>query len=275
MEVSWLAPDPSPRQQSHRTVNAPQRCDPTAKSLRWRRHSCDDIITLMPNPTDYARVRQRVSEIVASPFAKGLVRTYFDPGRGFAGALFDGLDTDGLLANNPSDRFTADDIAAASLLDVRFGPTAVHALLGSDVIQQALAAVPDQRPLWEATAQDLEAGSRLWRLVRDIEGVGRTRASKLLARKRPHLVPIVDSVIANALRLGDDTWRPLAAVLADRPLRHDIDALRPPEVSTSISTLRLLDVLAWMSHSRSKAAVSAQIDLGAPPTRSIPGLRIT
>jgi hypothetical protein len=229
----------------------------------------------MPNPTDNARVRQSVSEIVGSPFAQDLVRAYFDPGRGFAGAMFDGLDTDRFLANNPRDRFTADDIAAASLLDVRFGPTAIRALLGSDVIQHALAAVPDQRPLWEATEEDLEAGSSLWRLVRDIDGVGRTRASKLLARKRPHLVPIVDSVIAEAMSLGDDTWRPLAAVLADQQLRQDINDLRPPEVSTQISTLRLLDVLAWMSHSRSRAAVSAQIDLGAPPMRRISGPRIT
>lgn len=198
---------------------------------------------------------------------------YFDPGRGFAGDMFDGLDAGGLLARNPTDRFTVDDIAATSLLDVGFGPTAVRALLGSDRIQEALAAVPDQCPLWEATPQDFEAGTRLWRMVRGIDGVGRTRASKLLARKRPHLVPIVDSVIANALHLGDDTWLPLAAVLADRQLRQVIDDLRPPHVSTEISTLRLLDVVTWMSHSRSTSAVSAQIAQGAPPTRRHAGSR--
>lgn len=244
-------------------------------SPRWPRRRCDDIVGGMPDATDQARVRQSVAEIVGRPYAQGLVGAYFDQGRGFAGVMFDGLDIEGLLADNPTDRFTVDDITAASLLDVRFGPVAVRALLSSDAIAEALAAVPDCRPLWKATKQDLEAGTRLWRLVRKIEGVGPTRASKLLARKRPHLFPIVDSVIANALHLRDETWRPLAAVLADEQVRRDIDDLRPPHVSKQISSLRLLDVLTWMSHSRSKAAVSAQIAVGAPPTRSIPSPRRT
>jgi len=238
-------------------------------------HQSDDIISGMPHPTDCARVRQSVGEIVGGPYAHRLVAAYFDPTRGFAGALFDGLDPDGLLADNPTDRFTVDDIAAASLLDVRFGPTAVRALLSSDEIQTALTAVPDHLPLWEAAQRDLDAATRLWRLVREIDGVGRTRSSKLLARKRPQLVPIVDSVIAGALHLRDETWGPLAEALGDRQLRQDIDGLRPPHVSTRISTLRLLDVLTWMSHSRSSAAVSVQLDLGAPPTRSIPRPRTT
>jgi hypothetical protein len=119
----------------------------------------------MPYRTDYARVRQSIVEIVDGPYAHRLVAAYFDPSRGFAGALFDGLDSDGLLADNPTYRFSVDDIAAASLLDVRFGPTAVRALLSSEEIQAALAAVPDQLPLWEARQQDLDAASRLWFLV--------------------------------------------------------------------------------------------------------------
>lgn len=224
----------------------------------------------MPHSTDHDRVRESVTEIVGGHFAQGLVAAYFDPVHGFAGALFDGLDSDKLLADNPRDRFTTDDIAAASLLDVRFGPTAVRALLTSEAIRTALTTVPQDVPLWEASAQDFAAATELWRLVRAISGVGRTRASKLLARKRPQLVPIVDSVIAKALCLRDETWLPLAATLADPRIRQDIDALRPPQVSRQMSTLRVLDVLTWMSHSRSKEAVSVQRDLGAPPARHIP-----
>jgi hypothetical protein len=229
-----------------------------------------DTIGGMPHRTDYVRVRQSIDEIVNGPHAHGLVAAYFDPRRGFAGALFDGLDSGGLLANNPIDCFTVDDIAAASLLDVRFGPTAVRELLTSQEIQSALAAVPDQVSLWDASEADLGVASDLWSLVRGIDGVGRTRASKLLARKRPRLIPIVDSVIAGALHLGDETWRPLREGLRDPELRQAIDALRPLPVSQGIGTLRLLDVLTWMSNSRSKAAVTVQIELGAPPTRSMP-----
>lgn len=229
----------------------------------------------MAHPTDNHRVRQAVTDTVHGHHAHGLVAAYFDPSHGFAGALFDGLDPSNLLTKNPRDDFTADDIAAVSLLNVRFGPVAVRSLLTSASIRKALTSVPHDVPLWEATPADLTAVAELWRLVRSIDGVGRTRASKLLARKRPHLVPIVDSVIAAALCLGDDTWRPLATTLQDPQLRHDIDALRPPQVNPQMSTLRLLDVLTWMSHSRSTAAVTVQGGLGAPTTRNIPTGRIT
>lgn len=223
----------------------------------------------MPQRTDHELVRQSIAKVVDGQYARPLVAAYFDPSHGFAGALFDGLDSDGLLAHNPTDSFSVDDIAAASLLDVRYGPRAVRALLSSDVIQSALTAVPDDLPLWQATQEDLDATHELWILIRGIKGVGRTRASKLLARKRPQLVPIVDSVIADALQLHDQTWRPMAAALADQHLRKRIDGLRPADMSKRISTLRLLDVLTWMSHSRSRAAVSIQIAVGAPPTRKL------
>ena len=161
------------------------------------------------------------------------------------------------------------------MLDVRFGPTAVRELLGSVEIRAALAAVPDGIPIWEASEDDLGVANDLWSLVRAIDGVGRTRASKLLARKRPQLVPIVDSVIAGALHLGDETWRPLRAALSDTEIRQAIDDLRPPHVNDGISTLRLLDVSTWMANSRSKAAVSVQSALGAPARRSLPRARTT
>ena len=162
----------------------------------------------MAHRTESALVRQSIVEIVTGPFADRLVGAYFDPHRGFARATFDGLDSDSLLSHNPRDSFTVDDIVATSLLDVRFGPTAVRALLSSPKVEEALAAVPDQVPLWEADERTLGAATTLWRVLRRIDGVGRTRASKLMARKRPHLIPIVDSVIADALHLGDQTWRP-------------------------------------------------------------------
>ena len=77
----------------------------------------------MPLQTDSGRVSQSTAEIVRSPYAPALVAAYFDPTHGFAGAMFDGLHTSGLLSDNPPDHFTVDDIAGASLLDIRFGPS--------------------------------------------------------------------------------------------------------------------------------------------------------
>ncbi|WP_368245607.1 DUF6308 family protein [Janibacter sp. Y6] len=54
-----------------------------------------------------------------------------------------------------------------------------------------------------AEARDLEEQNRpLWSAVRKLHDVGVTRTSKLLARKRPNLIPIYDSVI---LSVSSDT----------------------------------------------------------------------
>ncbi|WP_220794317.1 DUF6308 family protein [Nocardioides pelophilus] len=220
--------------------------------------------------TDPAEVRERIAHFVGAPHARGLVAAYFKPSSGFAGALFDGLERGGLLTSNPPGRFTTDDISAASLLDVRFGPIPVRALLGSPEITRALKAVPDNIPLWKMDDGVFRRANHLWNLVGGIVGVGPTRTSKLLARKRPALVPIEDSVIRDALLLHDETWRPLAEALQDTRLRRQIVQLRPRNVSKAISTLRLLDVAVWMSCSRSSAAVKVQLAEGAPPARDLP-----
>lgn len=230
-----------------------------------------DSTCLDVKETPFEEVRTRIATLVRAPYAPTLVAAYYDPARGFAGAMFDGLDHDGFLADNPGDRFTPDDIAAASLLDVRYSPTAVRALLGCTDIAAALGEVTEGMALWEIDCEAYQKANELWDRVSAIDGVGRTRTSKLLARKRPKLVPIVDSVIANALQLQSQSWRTLAQALQDQNLRHEIERLRPAPVSEQISTLRLLDVVVWMCCSRSTAAVQAQIASGAPPARELPG----
>jgi hypothetical protein len=227
------------------------------------------IIRPMTDDRTPLEVRGRIAEIASRPHSRELVAAYFDPERGFAGAMFDGLDPHGLLDNNPSGRFTSDDIAAASLLDVRFGPRAVRRLLGSSDIAAALSDVPEHLALWAVGDADFRAASHLWSLLREVPGVGRTRASKLLARKRPEMVPIVDSVIAEALQLGAETWRPLAVALEDDGVRQLIGNLRPEQVSDQVSVLRLLDVVVWMTCSRSRPAVEVQLEVGAKPTRRL------
>ena len=67
-----------------------------------------------------------------------------------------------------------------------------------------LSDIPSDVPLWEATDEQLAKRSSAWRLwdrLMDIPGVSTARASKLLARKRPHLMPILDSVIIDTLHL--------------------------------------------------------------------------
>ena len=82
-----------------------------------------------------------------------------------------------------------------------------------------------------------------------LPNTGPTTASKLLARKRPRLRPIYDSVVAAVTGTRDRQWEPLreglradGGALHHRLLRLREAAELPPEVSA----LRVLDVVAWM-----------------------------
>lgn len=76
--------------------------------------------------------------------------------------------------------------------------------------------------------------------------------SKLLAAKRPHLLPIWDTFVEQATSVGTkDYWLKFQYVLADddRRVWTWLGSLRSkaPNVPSSIPELRILDVLLWMS----------------------------
>ncbi|CAN5340280.1 hypothetical protein BH09ACT10_BH09ACT10_16000 [soil metagenome] len=188
-----------------------------------------------------------------------LVAAYFRPGR-FAGATFD------CLGDNPEDKFIADDVVAVSLLDVRFPPIAVRAILEQkhNELNALLAKIPGDKALWES-AVDLSAAYELWQALREVPEIGPTLASKLLSRKRPKMLPIVDSVIRKSLRLeGSDSWHALRGVLTDETVRERIDALRPADSNYQPTTLRLLDVATWMRFSESTSARRERSKIGLP-----------
>jgi hypothetical protein len=195
----------------------------------------------------------RIIEVIAKP-ADQLLAAFFDAGGPFAGRTFDDLQ------QNPRNEFCAADLLAASLLDVRFEPRAVRALLETKslVLSHDLADIPHDVPLWAATDGDLRPAYSLWETVTQLPGVGPTKTSKLLARKRPHLIPIVDSVIRRGLPLGSDSWRSLRLALQDEQIRSSIENIRPPRVDWTVSTLRLLDAATWMRYSKSRNARKAR-----------------
>jgi hypothetical protein len=174
------------------------------------------------------------------------------------------------LGQHVDDQFTTDDLLAASLLDVRFTPTAVRRLVVDGKANSLLAEIRNdpEVPLWNADLGRDSAAWLLWDVLTERgNGIGATRASKLLARKRPHLFPILDSVIVAALGLGTaDRWSVLTDAL-DEGTRARIETLRSaaPDDS-SPSTLRLLDVATWMRFSQSRRATNVRRELGFDPT---------
>lgn len=216
----------------------------------------------LPLREHVARVRAGIAKVVSID-AEPLVDAYYNPvPTSYARAhnvLFAGRYFDELPGNDP-EKFTVGDLAAASLLDVRFGPHTILELLERDECSSLLAQIPADKVLWEASEQDLcpfSAAGQLWQRLLLIPGVGQTRASKLLARKRPHLMPILDSVIVDRLGIaGGDGWLLLRDALTP-DIRSRIDVLASAATRRGAmrpSTLRLLDVATWMRHSQSRQA---------------------
>jgi hypothetical protein len=91
-----------------------------------------------------------------------------------------------------------------------------------------------------------------WRLIADLRalpGVGPTVASKLLARKRPKLRPIYDSVVDAVTHTEERLWEPLWLELRkdNRALHQRLLRLHnAAELSHDVPALRVFDVVAWM-----------------------------
>ena len=212
---------------------------------------------------------ERIDAILELPLLGALVAKYFDASDScpFAGTTFDTLGT------NDPDRFQTDDLLAASLLDVRFSPPAVRRLIVRSEFDSALTGIDADRPIWTIDDELLERLDGLRSgLVDALPGVGTTKASKLLARKRPDLAPIQDSVVKWVLRLEPDSrWQylvtALAAALDDPSRRSRLEGASPKGIA--VSPLRILDVSLWMlgSNSRNARRARASIDLAPEPWR--------
>jgi hypothetical protein len=124
-------------------------------------------------------------------------------------------------------------------------------LIESPDVESLLAAIPTAADLWtdpELLDDDSHA-NRLWALVRSHDGVGRTITSKLLAAKRPHLIPIYDHHVQVALGF-DSQWPFVQAAARDPEVAHllgDIcNARTAAGVPIEVSVLRIIDVVIWM-----------------------------
>ena len=159
------------------------------------------------------------------------------------------------LGQNPPGEIVADDLLAVALLDITWRPQVIRVLFGSQrqQLSQMLAALPQATDLWEAGDDILGHVDVLWGALMAIDGIGNASATKLLARKRPRLCPISDSVVIKAVDVPGRTWDVLRCLLQDPAARAEIEALRPATAAEA-SLLRILDVALWVSHSGSAAA---------------------
>ncbi|MCV7421396.1 hypothetical protein H7K45_12665 [Mycobacterium yunnanensis] len=160
--------------------------------------------------------------------------------------------------NNDPNAFGPADFVAVSMLSVTVPADSAIRLLGRDAARATsmLRQIPVDLDILDADDDVLTSSSaagQLWSLLRDPrDGLGRTKTSKLLAVKRPRLIPIWDQFVEQATGVGTQNhWRNFRSVLTadDRAVWTWLAGLRSqvPDLPPSVSHLRLLDVLLWMS----------------------------
>ncbi|MGW3619140.1 DUF6308 family protein [Micromonospora arida] len=200
-------------------------------------------------------------DLVRADSAFDNLRAYFDETlpRPYSGRRFEALAGGG---DRPTTRdvITADDLVAVRMLSVTVPAEASVGLLEGELGEQInglLAQIPTDVELGTARAMclvaDGQAADRAWCLLDEQIGIDYVIAGKVMARKRPHLIPVYDQVVRCLYGEPEKVWLRLHRRLAaDRGvLREELALLRARTgIPFAVSLLRVLDVVLWMHHRR-------------------------
>jgi hypothetical protein len=185
-----------------------------------------------------------------------IVQDYRDYFGSFTGRHFEEF-----IARSDPNRFISEDVAALSCLSVELSGSATAELLVSraDEMNELLnapgmpEATADLRHVDRAVIADTSPLSNAYEQLRSVDGIGYVRASKLLAAKRPALVPIRDRVVETFLDAGDAWWAPYFDLVQDPEVDERVQELSEV-VPERVSFLRRVDVALWMAGQRQAAS---------------------
>ncbi|MFE5561600.1 DUF6308 family protein [Streptomyces sp. NPDC056544] len=215
-----------------------------------------------PSATLIEPFTERLRAFVTNPRARTDLQCYFGIGQPSGTPTYTGRRFEHLAGGGDrpdiADRITADDLVAVHTLSVTVpAPVALDILEGplGARLSDLLRAVPRGIDMAHAAATVLSHGSpadQAWHALLDQTDVGWVIAGKLLARKRPQLLPVYDKVVRCALgRPHPSYWLALHAALRadDHALHHQLLELRTAAgVAETVSALRVCDVVVWMGH---------------------------
>ena len=138
---------------------------------------------------------------------------------------------------------------AVTMLSVEVPVHAAISLLGTarDHFSGLLTAVGPDRPIWETDAAELADGSPadlLWQSLCRLHGVGPVTAGKLMAAKRPSLIPIYDQHVDAALGYPPGRfWAGMRMAMQDA---HEAVAEVVAVAGVAVTPLRAVDIVVWM-----------------------------
>lgn len=187
-----------------------------------------------------------------------LVKQYV--GGAYTGAAFD------VYGHNDPFAIAPDDLIAVTMLSIQINENSTAAIRPSAIvalrakagqIAALLTQLPLDRDLHTLTQGEFDAwlapgspGDALYALIRQDISFPRVATHKLLARKRPSLLPIRDTVVERALGLtgpDDGWWRPWWRTLTtDDAIVSQLRAVRRSAGTEHLSLLRVADIVIWL-----------------------------
>ncbi|MFJ4541913.1 DUF6308 family protein [Streptomyces tibetensis] len=204
---------------------------------------------------------RRLGVLLSSERVIGDLRHYFGIGVPPGGMPFTGSRFEHLAGGGDrpevADRITAEDLVAVQTLSVTVpAPVALDILEGrlGARLSGLLQAIPRDTDMADAEAAVVADGSpadQAWHLLCDQHGVNWVIAGKILARKRPRLLPVYDRVVRCAVGRPPSFWLALHTALREdgAALHHQLLELRQAAgLPETVSALRVCDVAVWMNH---------------------------
>ncbi|MFF2750673.1 DUF6308 family protein [Kitasatospora sp. NPDC058048] len=204
---------------------------------------------------------KRLRALVDAERVVGDLRRYYGIGlppdaAPFTGSRFEHLAGGGDRPETAG-RITAEDLIAVETLSVSIPVELKLDMLEGplgDELADLLSAIPagvDLAHVDAATVADGSPADQAWRLLESQHGLGWVISGKILARKRPQLLPVYDTVVRCALGRPRPFWLSLHAAMGedDGSLhRLLLDLRQAADLPETVSALRVCDVAVWMGH---------------------------
>jgi hypothetical protein len=159
-------------------------------------------------------------------------------------------------SSNPY-RFDGNDIAALMCLSISPKENIASDLLRLSTNEMFhLEPTEREKAIWNRPRSDFEIGSRFHNLFDElcrIPNVASVVASKLMASKFPHSIPIYDRDVSALLNHPENWWLDWHETMQSNGLRKRLISLRESVGLQEVSLLRIADVSLWMEAQRRKA----------------------
>ncbi|MGE2835434.1 DUF6308 family protein [Mycobacterium sp. SMC-4] len=148
-------------------------------------------------------------------------------------------------------RFDASDLVAVEALSVQVPPEAAAKLIlkEPDRFNALLRELPRSTDIWDVPRETLQDGpaAELHTMLRTLPGVDWVIAGKLLAAKRPRMIPILDNKVRDLLQPpASRFWVSMWDELSDESQRMTVTEVCAG-APTDVSLLRRIDVALWMA----------------------------